>query len=332
MIKLRKDNIDFNKQSAIFSFLSLTWNHYQHTIQLLRGQEDCMGTAHFQSGLDKLAQPILPLIRLVQLLFLASPFTSVGELAADLPATIETGSCSYDEPQKLLAPYLEMMAELQRLKEPRAAAYRIIDERHAEIEAFEALDLWLAHAVLVRELETINSLLCGPCGCGLCCIGPEETDRQQFFEIPLRENEQDLFDIPHFDSEASRRQTPYHEPPLRLGKAAFYQSAPAVYRWQTGWSMILPRHSSCQHLTRAKTCTIYPERPEVCRRPPIFSYLLERVPEQDQKQDNTLIPAYLAPKKLLAVWDCPFVRKFQQEIGAYAEICGLTPIFKENKA
>jgi len=44
-----------------------------------------------------------------------------------------------------------------------------------------------------------------------------------------------------------------------------------------------------------------------------------------------LIPVYVARNKVLGVWDCPYVRKYQDEIGAYAEMSGLEPVFKKSK-
>jgi hypothetical protein len=39
----------------------------------------------------------------------------------------------------------------------------------------------------------------------------------------------------------------------------------------------------------------------------------------------------MARNKVLAVWYCPYVRKFQHEIGMYAEMSGLEPVFKKSK-
>ena len=63
--------------------------------------------------------------------------------------------------------------------------YSVLPDFQRKGYAFEAVDGWIGQAVLRRELEEINSLLCGPCRCNLCCVGPEADMRQSFFEIPL---------------------------------------------------------------------------------------------------------------------------------------------------
>jgi Fe-S-cluster containining protein len=106
----------------------------------------------------------------------------------------------------------------------------------------------------------------------------------------------------------------------------------ALYHWQNGWSLILPEGSVCPQLfPDTKRCTVYEKRPEVCRKPQIFPYVLEKTPDTAKRSDGVIIPVYMARNKVLAVWDCPYVRKYQDEIGAYVEMSGLTPIFKKSK-
>ncbi len=290
-----------------------------------------MDTSQFQAGLDRLAQPILPLVRLVQLLFLTGPFATVGEVVAELNEPIET-VVRYEEPAQALAPYLDLMAEFHRLKDPTPASYTILDEGLGPLSPLEAIDLWVAQQVVSRELETINSLLCGPCGCALCCTGPSAELRQIFFEIPLTAAETSLFPLPKTDSPESRALTADSEPPLMVDGRAFHDQGLALYHWRSGWSMILPRSTACPHLQTSQTCAIYPQRPEVCRRPQVFAYIIERATEHDEISVNGAILAFRQQGKILAIWDCPYVKRFQKEIAAYAEICELEPIFKENKA
>lgn len=146
---------------------------------------------------------------------------------------------------------------------------------------------------------------------------------QDFFEIPLQEGEIASFPLPRVDTDFSRVATALDNP-----SPACAATEATIYHWQSGWSLILPRHSACPHLEQATlACRIYPERPEVCRRPQIFAYILER----DQRQDLVDLPAYVLRGKVLAIWDCPYVQHFKAEIAAYAELCGLEPVFKENK-
>ena len=190
------------------------------------------------------------------------------------------------------------------------------------------------------ELEKINSLLCGPCMCVLCCVGPDygvaadagRVMRQDFFEIPLTAKETALFELPKMDNEGTRARTSNTEPPLQVNGRPFYEQGPAIYNWQNGWSMVLPPHSVCPKLDgQRRCCCIYPQRPRVCRRPQLFPYLIQK--SAARSNGNTRGPAfvYITRHKLLAVWDCPFVRNFKKEIAAYAAACKLEPVFMENK-
>jgi len=179
----------------------------------------------------------------------------------------------------------------------------------------------------VRELESINSLLCGPQGCTLCCTGPADEEKQLFFEIPLQAEEAALFPLKRVDSVDSRKASPYDEAVFHPGDRPFYAGEPAIFHWRHGWSLILPRTARCPHLDEKGACGVYSRRPEVCRRPQIFPYLLERMPDMDKSGEKS----YLLRNKLLAVWDCPYVKRLQEEIAAYAELCGLEPVFRENK-
>ncbi|MDD5757690.1 MAG: YkgJ family cysteine cluster protein [Desulfobulbaceae bacterium] len=290
-----------------------------------------MSTPQFQAGLDLLAQPILPLIRLVQLLFLTGPFDTIHEVVAELNEPIET-VVRYEEPAKALAPYLDLMRDFERLKAPRSADYSIVDEAGEPLPQMEAIDLWIAQHVVSRELEDINSLLCGPCHCALCCIGPSPELHQLFFEIPLKPNETTLFPLPTLDTPETRQLTPDSAHTMQVAGRPFYEhEGPALYRWRSGWSMILPRNATCPHLLTTEACSIYPSRPEVCRKPQIFAYILDHAQENSAASQSTPLATFQATRKILAIWDCPYVKRFQNEIAAYAELCELEPIFKENK-
>jgi len=279
------------------------------------------------AGRALLARPLLPLARLVGFLYLTGPFDLVAELLPELPSPIETGGANYENPAALLHPYLPVLAEFEQLKHPTARIYRIIAESGEELPAMEAIDLWLSHHLLIQELETINSLLCAPCGCSLCCLGPENGMNQEFFEIPLANGECQRFPLPIIDSKTSRATTPYQEPAMQRDGSPFYDAGPAIYHWQHGWGLILPQGATCPHLDPSRRCRIYPDRPLVCRRPQLFSYVLEAVGNPAEG-----ITTYQARRTLLAVWDCPYVKVLRDEIAAFAETCELTPVFRQNKA
>lgn len=288
----------------------------------------------FTAGQNRLRTPILPLVRLVQLLYLACPFSSIESILNDLVEPIETNAVTYENPAELLRPYLDILKEFEALKAPPAPPDRlIVKSRREEVAFFEALELWVSHQVLTRELEEINSLLCGPCKCTLCCIGPSHALLQDFFEIPLSPSEMALFTVHRVDTAESRQSTANAEPALIRDGLPFYQTSSSLYHWRTGWSLILPRHSICPNLDKGQgICRIYSDRPEVCRRPQIFSYMLERRPDLDRQVDGRILPAFCRQRKLLAIWDCPYVRELKDAIAGYAEMCELEPVFKENKA
>jgi len=286
----------------------------------------------YAPGLDLLARPLAPLVRIVQMLYLTGPFERVAQVLEELNEPIETHHATYAEPAALLRPHLDVLKEFERFKHPQPPLARILEENGAPVDAMEALALYVEQQLLTVELERINSLLCAPCGCTLCCTGPDAGQRQDFFEIPLTDEEITRFLLPRIDSPACRDQSPLDEPPLLRDEKPFYQTPAALYHWRQGWSLILPRLSSCPHLVPASGhCAIYPERPDVCRRPQIFAYALERSPAEDVTVDGRAVPAYRARRKLLAIWDCPYVQRFQDAIGAYGEACGLEPVFRENK-
>ncbi len=272
---------------------------------------------------DMLRQPLLPLVRLCALLFLATPEDDITSLVGSLTEPVDTGDVTYDNPAAILAPYIDLLADLAILKGRGQLPVTILDTSGTAIDPFEAVDLWVSHRILVRELEQINGRLCAPCNCTLCCTGPDGD--HFFFEIPLSEKETDLFTgLPRIDSEKSRRTTAYDDPPLMVKDRPFYEHDPCLVRWRTGFGMILPRNGRCTHLDRDGRCAIYPQRPEVCRRPQIFSYLLE----QDRENPDT----FTTRRTLLAVWDCPYVRQMEDAIAEYGRLCGLEVLFRQNKA
>ncbi len=282
----------------------------------------------YKIALAKLERPFLPLASLLQLLFLTGPFSKVEEILSELNEPIET-RCRYNDPQAAAAPYLDIIRYFKYLKSADPLNFIVINEQGEQLDRMEAVALWVGQNILTRELAEINSLLCGSQSCDLCCTGPTGEDKQEFFEIPLQKNEINQFNILKIDSADSRNHTPNDEQALVLDDKPFYQKkAPTIYHWHKGWSLILPRQTSCPHLDTKGRCLTYAERPAVCRRPQIFPYLLE---PSTTAETGATMPVYIVRRKLLAIWDCPYVKQFQNQIAAYAEICDLDPVFKENK-
>ena len=277
-------------------------------------------------GLALLHQPVLPLVGIVQFIYLTGDFASVQEVVAELPEEIETGYTCYRDPGGALAPYLDLLEPLAALKAGTVPSEQVIDADGQVVDAMTATGVLVAQRILTRELERINSLLCGPCGCTLCCVGPETGMVQRYFEIPLRAEETGVFPIGRIDSPESRALRIDHEPPLQAdGRDFFDRSEPVLIRWRPGWSLILPTGSCCPNLEAGGRCRVYPDRPQVCRRPQIFPYVVEPVEEAEQ-------PAFRLRQTLLAVVDCPYVQLLQDEIAAYAAACELEMLFRHNKA
>ena len=89
----------------------------------------------------------------------------------------------------------------------------------------------------------------------------------------------------------------------------------------------MPKSSHCPNLEAEQgRCLIYANRPEVCRRPQIFPYILEKETGSGPQ------PVYRLRNSLLAVVDCPYVSMLKDEIAAYGAACELDVIFTRNKA
>lgn len=277
----------------------------------------------FQAGLALLGQPALPLVSMVQFIYLTGDFATVAEVIDEMPEPIETGYALYEHPRALLRRHLPHLNLLESLKDGKAMQEEIVDETGEILESMTAVTALISQRIMEDELDPINSALCGPCGCTLCCVGPDQTMQQEFFEIPLQDAETELFPVDRHDDADSRGCLAMDDVPLQLDGQPFYnRSGPELIHWQNGWSLILPKDSSCAGLETSGRCRVYESRPRVCRKPQIFSYVLEPTGQPEQ---------YRLRSSLLAVTDCPYVQILQDEIAAYAAACELELIFKGNK-
>lgn len=287
-----------------------------------------MEKEQLHQGLALLRKPVLPLATMVEFFLSTGDFSTAAEIIDQLPAPIETEYANYERPAELLAPYIDQLDWLLAVHNGAELPLPVINEAGERIERSTAAIALANQQILTRELETINSLLCAPCGCSLCCIGPEQGMQQAFFEIPLQAEEKDLFAVRQVATPASGRSRSMDTPPLQVEGTAFYQrETAALIHWQTGWSLILPTDSRCPNLEPENgRCRVYPVRPEVCRRPQIFPYIVEPVLDGEGK-----VSAQRLRGALLAVVDCPYVQALQEEIAAYAAACELELVLKHNK-
>jgi len=282
----------------------------------------------FAEGISLLSQPVMPLVSMVQFIYLTGPFATVGEVIGELPEPIETGRARYENPRALLSGYLDILAGFEKVKEGAFTPPVVVDEENNPVDGFAAALAVIQQQLLTAELERINSVLCGPCQCTLCCVGPVQSMAQEFFEIPLAGGELDLFTAGRCDNAASRNSLPLDDDELLWEGRPFYQVAePALFHWKKGWSLILPRGSTCPNLNDRGQCRMYDDRPEVCRRPQIFPYMIE--PLESVEGDA---PAMRIRQSLLAVVDCPYVRALQDEIADYAAASELNLVLKQNKS
>ena len=132
----------------------------------------------FEPGLAGLKKPVLPLVHMVQFLYLRSPVGTIEEVLGLLTKPVELENVLYENPPDLLRPYGSFLQEFEILKgrrKPASALPFIVNEKDEPVAKRQALELWIRQQILSRELETINSLLCGPCGCVLCCTGPNSS-------------------------------------------------------------------------------------------------------------------------------------------------------------
>ena len=278
------------------------------------------------AGRELLQRPLLPLVAMVRFLYLTGDFAAPAEVIEQLPPDIETNDAHYADAASDLLPHAALFAPLIDARSGRPPAARIVDTDGQPVDAVTAAAALVDQQVLSRELERINSLLCAPCACTLCCVGPDEAMHQAYFEIPLAGVEPDRFAVARLDTPASRIHRADDEAPLLVDGRPFYErQAPVLVRWQQGWSLILPRASRCPNLAADGRCRIYPIRPEVCRRPQIFPYMLE--PFTDAAG-----PGWRIRRSLLAVLDCPYVRLLQDEIATFAAASELDLVFRHNKA
>jgi len=283
----------------------------------------------YAEGISLLRLPVMPLVSMVQFLFMTGPFTTVAGVIDELPEPIETDRTVYENPRALLMEYIDILCRLEQLKTGDFPAIEVVDEQNTPVDALTAATALIHQQILTRELERINSVLCAPCGCSLCCVGPEKNMEQEFFEIPLAGSELDLFALPRYESAESLGRTAYDDDELLCNGKPFYTiTGPGLFHWRRGWSLILPKATRCPNLDGATGhCLVYKDRPQVCRRPQIFPYMVEPI---DEKKEN--VQSYRIRQALLAIVDCPFVRDVQNDVAEYAAASDLQLVLKENKA
>ena len=131
---------------------------------------------NIRDGKYRLLHPVLPLVDMVQFLYLTGPLGTIDGVLKEMKEVIEIKGSVYENPCRSLAPYVEILQDLEVVKSKRKLSYSfpfIVNEKEEPQAKLQSLELWIKQRVLTKELEEINSILCKPCGCVLCCTGPD---------------------------------------------------------------------------------------------------------------------------------------------------------------
>ena len=277
-----------------------------------------------------LQEPVWPLFQTVVLLALAGEYTPASGIISELPDPVELPAYNCANPAEKLRPYLDLLDRLARVLvtgRPDAGMEPFtITGNGRNLGLTEAVTEHTRQKVLERELEAVNSLLCKPWSCHICCTGPQENARHRFFEIPLGPDEIDLFAVPAVDSADTRSSSPYDTDDLHINGRPFYEAGPAIFHWAGGWSLILPRGTECPNLMAGQGCISYARRPETCKKPQIFAYVI------NMRNNETKTGTFDLAESLLAVTDCPYVNALREKILDYAQANGLRLVLRANKA
>jgi Fe-S-cluster containining protein len=285
-----------------------------------------MNSAEWQAGLHHLKHPLWPLTKLCILLYLTSPYETWEELLQALPPELSVDETIYEDPASKLT-HVHMNTrwlELLRQGSGGNGLPVVINEGNDTLDMFSTVLCLLKQQVMEAELETVNSLFCASMKCALCCKGPEPDAVQEFFEIPLQPQELSLFAFQPIETPFQGGFDACSADIFQIDERPFYLLPPAVYHWRHGYSLILTKGASCPHLTGNMRCNIYEKRPNVCRKPQIFAYVLEQQPDKPHVS--------LERDTLLAITDCPYVRLLEKELERYAVLNEVTLMLKPNKA
>ena len=131
----------------------------------------------FATGAAMLANPTLPLVRIVQMPYITGPFKRIARFSMNSTNRWRWRPAPTLIPKRCSCPIL---------KTCNCSSSLNIPGRRSRWTASNRLNFWVAQRILARELENINSLLCGPCDCQLCCLGPSGEMGQVFLRAPCK--------------------------------------------------------------------------------------------------------------------------------------------------
>jgi hypothetical protein len=284
-----------------------------------------MNNPEWHTGLKYLKKPLWPLVKLYSFLYLATLYKTWEALLHDLPLELNVNGISYKTPAARLKTINWPLPwpDILKGRHYSEQLLQVIDSYGNHLDIMRAMFCHMKQHILQSELETINSLLCPSMACSLCCEGPKANAIQEFFEIPLTKEELYLFSLEVIDTTPQGDFTPYSSQSFQMNGRPFYCLPPAIYRWSSGHSLILTKGTSCPHPSLEGRYNIYLQRPDVYRRPQIFAYVTEALP-------NT--PLVRKRNTLLAITDCPYLRLIEKEVESYANLNEVILVLKPNKA
>ncbi len=292
----------------------------------------------WKEAIALMRRPAWPVIRLLTIIVISTGHKDIGfkdikRLISEFPDPLEIDGMEYRYPQRIIEPYCSILinninklnidANAEDADSLLEMSVRVTDGNGEFMPYYEAVMAIMQQEILLRELERINSLLCSPCGCDICCKGPFKEDEHQFFEIPLRQEELSLFDLPVIENNHSIKMSPYDMAPFLIKGVPFYKypDSPMIVRWEKGYSLMLLKNDRCPHLDTNSRCAIYDTRPDTCKRPQIFPYVIEETGDLE----------LVHKAKLLAITDCPYVKALKPYIHRYASLNGLDLMLRNNK-
>ncbi len=274
-------------------------------------------------------KPIWPLVEFSGFLYMATPFEEPQQLFEEMPFPLELKGSLVYESLECIEPYkTELFDFLLAIKgQFKSSLPYLFDISGQKLDYFSTIHFFFKQIVLEKELLHINSLLCAESYCTLCCEGPSKEAEKLFWEIPLSGKETDLFDCQVISTDKSRGKTSEDE--LLIDGSPFYElEKPAIIFWSSGPALILPKGVRCPNLHTNGLCKRYETRPYTCKKPQVFSYILDTSPLSPAGKDKN---SFTVRNSVLAVWDCPYVKRLKDDIATYVTLCDAEMVFMENK-
>ncbi len=128
-----------------------------------------MSESIHEAGLRYLRHPVRPLLSIVEFILHTGGFAGVQEVLALLPENIETETAHYNNARQYLQPYIKELERFHSGNSDEDAARPVVFDADGDpMDHLAAQSALLTQKILEKELEQINSLLCGAHTCTPC--------------------------------------------------------------------------------------------------------------------------------------------------------------------